>query len=162
MLHGRCIWDCDSTDVSNMHNTPMIGNLPNTVWKRVVHSCIAQHLSSIAFGKLHFGRAPFSKCPCPTNITYFFVVSIFSSFHKAAGVAPKARAYCHHGSGASWREQGGACWEAPDSELRGHFTGHYLSALAMLYASTGSQEAKNRALYMVAELGKAQQHTHSG
>src|ERR1022692_3436979 len=31
-------------------------------------------------------------------------------------------------------------WEAPDCELRGHFTGHFLSACALLYASTGDQE----------------------
>src|SRR5437868_4456303 len=28
-------------------------------------------------------------------------------------------------------------WEAPDCELRGHFVGHYLSACALMYASTG-------------------------
>src|SRR5215472_5675431 len=28
-------------------------------------------------------------------------------------------------------------WEAPDNELRGHFTGHYLSACALLAAQTG-------------------------
>src|SRR6266404_1319681 len=27
-------------------------------------------------------------------------------------------------------------WEAPDCELRGHFVGHYLSACALMYAST--------------------------
>src|SRR5438105_2921578 len=28
-------------------------------------------------------------------------------------------------------------WEAPDVELRGHTAGHYLSALSLMYASTG-------------------------
>src|SRR5580704_1113155 len=28
-------------------------------------------------------------------------------------------------------------WEAPDNELRGHFTRHYLSACALLWAQTG-------------------------
>src|SRR5262249_60705655 len=28
-------------------------------------------------------------------------------------------------------------WEKPDVELRGHTVGHYLSALALMYASTG-------------------------
>ena len=35
---------------------------------------------------------------------------------------------------ASYAAAPGACWEAPDCELRGHFTGHYLSALAFLAA----------------------------
>lgn len=29
-------------------------------------------------------------------------------------------------------------WEAPNVELRGHFVGHYMSATAMMYASTGN------------------------
>ncbi|HEU5452108.1 MAG TPA: beta-L-arabinofuranosidase domain-containing protein, partial [Terriglobales bacterium] len=34
-------------------------------------------------------------------------------------------------------------WEAPNIELRGHFTGgHYLSACALAYASTGDEEIK--------------------
>jgi DUF1680 family protein len=28
-------------------------------------------------------------------------------------------------------------WEQPTNELRGHFTGHYLSACAMLHATSG-------------------------
>ena len=41
-------------------------------------------------------------------------------------------------------------WEQPEngtraSELRGHFTGHFLSASALLYASTGDKEAKAKA-----------------
>ena len=42
-------------------------------------------------------------------------------------------------------------------ELRGHFTGHFLSASAFLWASTGDKEAKAKADYMVAELAKCQQ-----
>jgi len=37
-------------------------------------------------------------------------------------------------------------WEAPDGELRGHFIGHYLSACAMMYASTGDTQYKDNAL----------------
>src|SRR6266487_4992330 len=48
-------------------------------------------------------------------------------------------------------------WEQPEngqrsSELRGHFIGHFLSASALLYASTGDTAAKAKADYMVAEL----------
>jgi DUF1680 family protein len=52
-------------------------------------------------------------------------------------------------------------WEAPadgkhGTELRGHFTGHFLSASAQLYASTGDQEAKAKGDELVAELAKCQ------
>src|SRR5262249_33264053 len=54
-------------------------------------------------------------------------------------------------------------WEAlgvegpQDSELRGHSTGHFLSACALMYSSTGDERFKTRAQYIVAELAKAQQ-----
>ncbi|HSD33388.1 MAG TPA: beta-L-arabinofuranosidase domain-containing protein [Gemmatimonadales bacterium] len=47
-------------------------------------------------------------------------------------------------------------WEAPDNELRGHYTGHYLSALALMSASQGDGELKTRGDQMVAELAKCQ------
>ena len=49
-----------------------------------------------------------------------------------------------------------------DGELRGHFTGHYLSATAFLYASTGDKEVKDKGDYMVAELAKVQQKWGGG
>ncbi len=53
-------------------------------------------------------------------------------------------------------------WEQPAngkraSELRGHFTGHFLSASAQLYASTSDNDAKTKADEIVAELAKCQQ-----
>src|SRR5437667_1287426 len=36
-------------------------------------------------------------------------------------------------------------WEAPDVELRGHTVGHYLSALALMYAATDDARFKSRA-----------------
>ncbi len=47
-------------------------------------------------------------------------------------------------------------WEKPDGELRGHFVGHYLSACALMYSSTGDPEIKAKADAMVAELAKCQ------
>ena len=53
-------------------------------------------------------------------------------------------------------------WEQPEngqrsSELRGHFPGHFLSASALLWASTGDKAAKDKADYMVAEMAKCQE-----
>ena len=54
-------------------------------------------------------------------------------------------------------------WEAPDCELRGHYAGgHYLSAVALMYASTGDEELKARANTVVAELGKCQKALKNG
>ena len=48
-------------------------------------------------------------------------------------------------------------WEKPDCELRGHFTGHYLSACALMYSSTGDKDIKARGDALVAELAQCQQ-----
>jgi uncharacterized protein len=54
-------------------------------------------------------------------------------------------------------------WEAPDCELRGHYAGgHYLSAAALMYASTGDEDLKNQANTVVAELGNCQAGLKSG
>jgi len=54
-------------------------------------------------------------------------------------------------------------WEAPDCELRGHYAGgHYLSACALMYASTGDEDLKKNADTVVAELGKCQAALKSG
>jgi DUF1680 family protein len=54
-------------------------------------------------------------------------------------------------------------WEAPDCELRGHYAGgHYLSAAALMYASTGDEELKANANTVVAELAKCQDALKSG
>ena len=47
-------------------------------------------------------------------------------------------------------------WEEPTGLLRGHSTGHFLSALALAYASTGEAEYKEKMDYMVHELATLQ------
>lgn len=47
-------------------------------------------------------------------------------------------------------------WEEPTGLLRGHSTGHFLSALAQAYASTGESAYKEKMDYMVAELAELQ------
>jgi len=64
------------------------------------------------------------------------------------------------GIGSTAEALGG--WEKPDCELRGHFVGHYLSACALSYASTGDKELKARGEYLVAELAKCQQRLQGG
>jgi DUF1680 family protein len=51
-------------------------------------------------------------------------------------------------------------WEKPDSQIRGHMTGHLLSALALTYANTNDEAVRTRGRYLVSQLaglqGKAQ------
>ncbi|MEP6573245.1 MAG: beta-L-arabinofuranosidase domain-containing protein, partial [Gemmatimonadota bacterium] len=53
-------------------------------------------------------------------------------------------------------------WESPDNELRGHFSGHYLSACALLATSLGDAAVKARGDLMVAELAKCQASRGTG
>jgi DUF1680 family protein len=64
----------------------------------------------------------------------------------ASGIPVKAERY------GNWESIG----------LDGHIAGHYLSALAMMYASTGNKEVKNRLDYMISELEKCQQKNGNG
>lgn len=48
-------------------------------------------------------------------------------------------------------------WESMDSELRGHTTGHVMSALALLYASTGDSIYKSKGDSIVAGLAEVQE-----
>lgn len=47
-------------------------------------------------------------------------------------------------------------WDAPDCLLKGHTTGHYLSALALAYGATKNADIKSKLDYMVSELAKCQ------
>ena len=47
-------------------------------------------------------------------------------------------------------------WEAPGSEVRGHNTGHLMSALALTFASTGNAAARARGRYLVSQLAALQ------
>ncbi len=47
-------------------------------------------------------------------------------------------------------------WDAPDVQLRGHSTGHYLKALAQAYAGGGGSAYLTKINYMITELGKCQ------
>ncbi len=74
---------------------------------------------------------------------------LLHSFHKTAGITSAATPY------------GG--WEKPDCELRGHFNGgHYLSAVALSYASAGNDVLRKRGDTMVAELARCQKANGGG
>jgi DUF1680 family protein len=53
-------------------------------------------------------------------------------------------------------------WEEPKCEVRGHSVGHYLSACALMHASTGDRELKAKADRIVAELARCQEKMGNG
>ena len=71
---------------------------------------------------------------------------LLAPYLREAGLTPKAESY------TNWENTG----------LDGHIGGHYLSALAMMYASTGDAEMLNRLNYMIDELEKAQNAAGTG
>jgi len=61
----------------------------------------------------------------------------------------------NYGLPSTARPYGG--WEEPNSEVRGHCLGHYLSACSLMYASTGDEELRARTARIVAGLAKCQE-----
>ena len=53
-------------------------------------------------------------------------------------------------------------WEEPKGELRGHFVGHYLTACALMYASTGDERIKEKGNAVVAGLAECQAKIGTG
>uniref|UniRef100_J3MFT5 Alpha-L-arabinofuranosidase B arabinose-binding domain-containing protein n=1 Tax=Oryza brachyantha TaxID=4533 RepID=J3MFT5_ORYBR len=53
-------------------------------------------------------------------------------------------------------------WESPDGQLRGHFTGHYLSAAAHMWASTHNDALKEKMTKVVDILYSCQKNMNSG
>jgi DUF1680 family protein len=69
-----------------------------------------------------------------------------AKFRSEAGLEPKAEHY--HG------------WE--DNTIAGHSLGHYLTAISLMYETTGSMEFRDRAIYITDELGRCQETDGDG
>lgn len=78
------------------------------------------------------------------------VGSLLQSFRDTSGAFSS-----REGGYMTVKKLGG--WEALDCDLRGHITGHLLSAYATLYAQTGSQAVKMKADSIVNGLAEVQQ-----
>lgn len=86
-----------------------------------------------------------------TNLEYLLMLDVDGltwSFRKAAGLVAPGDPY------------GG--WERPDSELRGHFVGHYLSATAYMWASTHNDTLKEKMTALVSALSACQEKVGTG
>ncbi|UAY57033.1 glycoside hydrolase family 127 protein [Arachidicoccus terrestris] len=71
---------------------------------------------------------------------------LLAPYLREAGLSPKAKSY------GNWESMG----------LDGHTAGHYLTALAQMYAATGSKECQDRLTYMIGELARCQQASAIG
>ena len=71
---------------------------------------------------------------------------LLAPFLREAGLPEKAGSYTN--------------WE--NSGLDGHIGGHYLSALSLMYASTGDEEIGSRLRYMISELKRCQDANGNG
>lgn len=84
-----------------------------------------------------------------TDMDYILALDmdrLLAPYLKEAGLQAKAENY------PNWENTG----------LDGHIGGHYLSALAKMYAATGDQRMKQRLDYMLAELKRAQDANGNG
>jgi DUF1680 family protein len=71
---------------------------------------------------------------------------LLAPYLREAGLKPRAESY------GNWENTG----------LDGHIGGHYLTALALMYASNGNKEALTRLNYMISELKKCQDANGDG
>ncbi len=71
---------------------------------------------------------------------------LLAPYLREAGLKPKAEGY------GNWEGTG----------LDGHTAGHYITALSLMYASTGDQQVLDRLNYMIGELKKAQDANGNG
>ncbi|KAI7733080.1 hypothetical protein M8C21_033485 [Ambrosia artemisiifolia] len=108
-------------------------------------------LNEVALGDVRLNADSVHGQAQQTNLEYLLLLDVDSlvwSFRKTAGLATPGTAY------------GG--WESPDQELRGHFVGHYLSATAQMWASTGNDALKQKMTTVVSILGECQEHLSDG
>lgn len=114
-------------------------------------SAKAQAQAEVAYFPLQDVRllpSPFLQAQ-QTDLQYILALDpdrLLAPFLREAGLEPKAPSY------TNWENTG----------LDGHIGGHYLSALAMMYAATGDTAVHRRLHYMLDELHRAQQAVGTG
>jgi len=97
---------------------------------------------------VRLGASPFLDAQ-RTDLHYILEMEpdrLLAPFLREAGLPPRQPSY------GNWESSG----------LDGHLGGHYLSALALMYASTGDAEVLRRLNYFVAELKRCQQQNGNG
>ena len=111
-------------------------------------------LQSFDMADVRLSEGPFLHAQRMTE-TYLIRLQpdrMLHNFRVNAGLAPKAPVY------GGWESE--ATWE--DINCHGHTLGHYLSACAFAYRSTGNEAYRQRLDYIADELAACQQAAGSG
>lgn len=111
-------------------------------------SAAAAPLQLFPLADVRLGDSPFLEAQ-RTDLHYLLEMEpdrLLAPFLREAGLPPKQPSY------GNWESTG----------LDGHLGGHYLSALALMYASTGDEEVLRRLNYFVAELKRCQERNGNG
>ena len=108
----------------------------------------AEPLQLFPLADLRLGESPFLEAQ-RTDLNYLLALEpdrLLAPFLREAGLPLKEPSY------GNWESSG----------LDGHLGGHYLSALALMYASTGDAEVLRRLSYFIAELKRCQDRNGNG
>ncbi|MEL7835083.1 glycoside hydrolase family 127 protein [Fodinibius sp. Rm-B-1B1-1] len=117
------------------------------------HTSSAIKLNMFALSEVELLDSPFKKA-MELDGKYLLRLEadrLLAPYLEEAGLDPKGESY------GGWEAQG----EIGEG-LDGHSLGHYLSALSMIYASTGKQAFGERLNYVVSELKRAQKANKTG
>ncbi|WP_144280967.1 glycoside hydrolase family 127 protein [Chryseobacterium echinoideorum] len=109
---------------------------------------VKKNVSYFPLNKVHLSESVFSKA-MQTDEKYILSMDadrLLAPYLKEAGLKPKKENY------PNWENTG----------LDGHIGGHYISALALMYASTGDTKIKQRLDYMIDELERCQNLSGNG
>ncbi|EJL68831.1 glycoside hydrolase family 127 protein [Chryseobacterium populi] len=107
-----------------------------------------KNVNYFPLNKVHLSESVFSKA-MQTDEKYILSMDadrLLAPYLKEAGLKPKKANY------PNWENTG----------LDGHIGGHYISALALMYASTGDAKVKQRLDYMIDELERCQNLSENG
>ncbi|MGA0555677.1 beta-L-arabinofuranosidase domain-containing protein [Larkinella sp. VNQ87] len=120
----------------------------HTVFLLLVSSVSWAQMQSFALQDVKLTGGPFKNAQ---DVDFRYILALdpdklLAPYRIDAGLPLKAPRY------GNWESVG----------LDGHIGGHYLSALAMMYAATGQPELKKRLDYMVAELARCQTQNGNG
>lgn len=119
-----------------------------TLFSSITGVFAQSNLQPFALNEVKLLNGPFKQAQ-ETDKKYMLSLDadrLLTPYLREAGLKPKAESY------GNWENTG----------LDGHIGGHYLSALALMYASTGDKKVKDRMDYMIAELAKCQDKNGDG
>ncbi|MDW7694118.1 glycoside hydrolase family 127 protein [Flammeovirgaceae bacterium SG7u.111] len=111
-------------------------------------NCFSQELKPFPLSSVRLLDGPFKQAQ-QVDLEYIKALDpdrLLAPYLIDAGIPVKAKRY------GNWENTG----------LDGHIGGHYLTALSLMYASTGDEEAKKRLDYMINELAKCQEKNGNG